>query len=93
MKGLFQFLKIQKTIGYLYNKTPEQKVTFFQSLRESANTNEQSFKDQYYNLLPHERKEFCDWVLRNNDDMRQIKEMVDVIAQLLEEKHNYQPIK
>ena len=91
MKGLFQFLKIQKTIGYLYNKTPEQKETFFQSLSDSANTNEQSFKDQYFDLLSHERKEFHDWVLKNNDQLRQIKSLVDVIAQLLEEKHNVQP--
>lgn len=77
-------LKIFKPKGCLHNKTNEEKSRFFNSLSHFATTDSQFFKEQYFDLLLDEQKEFCDWVVKNHKENNKL--LVSVIESLIE--HN-----
>ena len=86
MFGLFK----RKNKGCLYGKTYSEKVLFFRSLRNFAISDkmehQQFFKEQYLDLLPHEKREFEEWLREDQEQMNLIKGMVDVIGVLLKIK-------
>lgn len=93
LMGLFSFLRpktykyLNPTKGCLFGKTEEMKIDFFKSLANFAITDEMFFKEQYNDLLPHEKKEFEDYVHKTNSELKQIRLMVDVLTELLDDKN------
>lgn len=73
--------------GCLYGKTEDEKKSFFISLSNFAITNKMFFEEQYWDLLPDERKEFENWIAEDVAQKKQLKALVDLIGKLLEEKH------
>lgn len=83
MFGLFR----QKQKGCLHGKTIKEKISFFQRLKDFATVDEVFFKEQYNDLLPHEQKEFCDWVIKGTQEIKRTKELLNAIEILLHEKY------
>ena len=76
----------KQTKGCLHGKTGAMKEKFFQSLSNFASTDEQFFKEQYEDLLPHEQKEFSDWVKQSNYNLLQLRGMVNMLFEIVEKK-------
>jgi hypothetical protein len=51
-----------KRKGCLYGKTPEQKISFFESLNRFSLTDKQFFKEQYNDMLLSEKAQYDDWL-------------------------------
>jgi hypothetical protein len=77
---------IFKGKGCLFNKTQEQKNDFFESLSNFAKTDPLFFKEQYLDLLPHERKEYRDWIEIQMKESSKIIKLIQVLTELLTNK-------
>lgn len=82
MFGLFN-----KKKGCLYGKTEEEKISFFKSLSGFAISDKQFFREQWADLLPHEQKEFHNWVIKDAEEKKAMKKLVDFLEILLKEKY------
>lgn len=76
-------LKLFNPKGCLHQKTPEEKFNFFNSLSHFANTDTEFFKEQYFDLLPDEQKEFYEWVIKNHKENNKL--LVSLIESLIEQ--------
>ncbi len=84
--GRYIYSRYRETKGCLYNKTPQQKEEFFTSLSNFVFTDEQFFKEQFFDLTPGERKQFAEWSNKRTETLTIMKAMVDSIAVISEEK-------
>jgi hypothetical protein len=76
-----------KKKGCLSGKTEEQKISFFKSLSNFAITDKIFFEEQYLDLLPHEQKEFSDWVIKDTGQKKLILSMIGIIKELMPKKY------
>ncbi len=81
---MFSFF--QKKKGCLHGKTEAQKMQFFRSLSRFGISDPKFFEEQYWDLLPDERKEFKQYVKDQNKSLKTIKSMLDVVGKLLPTK-------
>lgn len=79
--GIFNFIRPFKR-GCLYDKTEEEKISFFRSLSNFATTNKVFFEQQYWDMLPEERREFGYWVTENTNQLNTIKLLLNIIEKL-----------
>lgn len=73
--------------GCLDGKTQQQKDDFFFSLSKFAITDVTFFEEQYWDLLPEERKQFSTWVINHNHNMLVTQNCVNLIEELLTKTH------
>lgn len=81
---MLKFIKnlFHKNKGCLYVKTQQEKEQFFESLQKFYKTDYIFFKEQFDDLLIHEQNEFIQYVKKRNQQLNEIKQLIDVISQL-----------
>ena len=81
---MLSFLRRKK--GCLHGKTQDQKNAFFDSLAQFALTDEQFFREQYADLLPHEKEEFGEFVKKHTEMLLAIRTLLSVLEKLIPKK-------
>lgn len=72
--------------GCLYGKSQKEKIDFFSSLKKFAISDGVFFEEQYSDLLPHEKKEFSDWIIEDTKNKQRILTLLDIINKFTNEK-------
>ncbi|MFQ5532064.1 MAG: hypothetical protein ACE5ES_05610, partial [Candidatus Nanoarchaeia archaeon] len=68
----------------LYGKTEQQKKEFFESLIKFVENDPVFFEEQYFDLQPHEKDEFTDYVIKREQNLSTMKELLNIIEKLLQ---------
>ncbi len=76
-----------KKQGCLHGKTQKEKNEFFEALAEFSKSKPDFFEEQHDDMLPHEQREFLDWIKKGHDNMLLMKSLVDILEELLKEKY------
>ncbi len=81
---MFNLNFFKKKKGCLDGKTDQQKYDFFLSLSDFATSDKEFFRQQYYDLQPHEQKEFEKWVYDRSKNLKALKALTNVLCQLMD---------
>jgi hypothetical protein len=77
----------KQTKGCLYGKTEEQKKEFFIRLISFAKDDPMFFKEQYNDLLPHEQREFIEYIYVRRIHLVILKVMCNIFEKVIKDKY------